>query len=376
VITFNRPPLFGNEMKYVSEAIHSNKISGDGDFTKRCQIWFEKFLGCKKALLVPSGTAALEMCAILIDIKPGDEVIMPSYTFVSTANAFVLRGAKIVFVDICPKTMNIDQAKIADAISPKTRAIVVVHYAGVSCEMNSIKKIADDNNVFLIEDAAQAIMSTYDGKPLGSIGHISAFSFHETKNLTSGGEGGLLAINDSRFCERAEIIREKGTNRSKFFRGHVDKYTWVDMGSSYLASELQAAYLWGQLAVSQKIINDRLHSWNKYFRAFESLEKRNLIKRPFIPKKCEHNAHMFYLMLGDCNQRDKLIDFLKAKGIMSVFHYIPLHSSPAGNAFGYFYGQDNHTTDCSERLLRLPLYFGLEDSDAEKIINSVKEFFS
>lgn len=376
MITFNKPPYTGSEDQYVLEAMQSDKISGDGFFGKKCQSFFENLIGCKKALLTPSCTAALEMAAMLVDIQPGDEVIMPSYTFVSTANAFVLRGANIVFVDIRPDTMNIDETLIEAAITSRTKAIVPVHYAGVACEMDKIMDIANRHNLFVIEDSAQGMMSAYKGQPLGTIGHIGAFSFHETKNYTSGGEGGLLIINDDFFLQRAEIIREKGTNRSQFFRGQVDKYTWVDVGSSYLPSELQAAYLWGQLEHLDLINQRRLDIWNAYYDAFLPLKKRGLISLPHIPSECKHNAHMFYLKLNDIDQRTALIDFLKVKNIMSVFHYIPLHSSPAGKSFGHFNGVDHYTTVESERLVRLPLYYGLDNEDREAVIRSVTSFFN
>ena len=374
-IPFNKPCYTGNEDKYVFEAMRSPKMSGDGPFALRCMKWFEENLPCKRALLTPSCTHALEMSAILIDIQPGDEVIMPSYTFVSTANAFVLRGARIVFVDIKPDTMNIDETKIEEAITEKTKAIVVVHYAGVSCEMDTIMKIADKYNLYVIEDAAQGMMSKYKGKFLGTIGHLGTYSFHETKNYTSGGEGGLLIINDEKFIERAEIIREKGTNRSKFFRGMVDKYTWVDIGSSYLMNDISAAYLWGQLEMAEIINQNRLSIWQKYYEGLIDLKEKGLIELPIIPEYCNHNAHMFYIKVKDLNERTLLIEYLKQKGILAVFHYVPLHSSPAGQNFGRFHGKDNFTTKESERLLRLPIYFGIKDEEIQEVINSIKEFF-
>lgn len=375
MIPFNKPPLTGNEEQYVLQAIKNNKLSGDNYFGKKCQAWFEEKLPCLKSLLTPSCTAALEIAAILIDIQPGDEVIMPSYTFVSTANAFVLRGAKIVFVDIRKDTMNIDEEKIQVAITSKTKAIVVVHYAGVSCEMDSIMQLANKHNIFVIEDAAQGMMSTYRGKALGGIGHLAAYSFHETKNYTSGGEGGLLIINDKQFIKRAEIIREKGTNRSQFFRGAVDKYSWVDIGSSYLPSELQAAYLWGQLEVANVINAERLASWNYYYESLNELELDGLIELPHVPKGLEINAHMFYIKVESLDVREKLINYLKSNNIMSVFHYIPLHSSKAGIQFGSFSGIDEYTTSESERLLRLPLYFGLNSEDASHIVSTIQSFY-
>lgn len=376
MITFNKPPLTGNEQQYVLQAMQSNKISGDGFFGKKCQAWFEEKLGCQKTLLTPSCTAALEMAAILIDIQSGDEVIMPSYTFVSTANAFVLRGAKIVFVDIRPDTMNIDETKIEAAITDKTKAIVPVHYAGVGCEMDAIMDIAKRHDLFVVEDAAQCMMSQYKGKPLGSIGHLGAFSFHETKNYTSGGEGGLLIINDARFLQRAEVIREKGTNRSQFFRGQVDKYTWVDVGSSYLPCELQSAYLWGQLEKADEINQNRLATWNAYHEAFKPLQQAGLVDLPVIPECSQHNAHMYYLKLANLDQRTAFIEYLKTNDIMAVFHYIPLHSAPAGQKFGVFNGQDRFTTTESERLVRLPLYFGMQHFESARLIKNVFQFFS
>ena len=376
MIPFNKPPLTGNEQQYVLQAMQSNKISGDGFFGKKCQAWFEDKLGCPKTLLTPSCTAALEMAAILLDIQPGDEVIMPSYTFVSTANAFVLRGAKIVFVDIRPDTMNMDETKIEAAITPKTKAIVPVHYAGVGCEMDTIMDIAQRHDLFVVEDAAQGMMGTYKGKPLCTIGHLGAYSFHETKNYTSGGEGGLLIINDERFLQRAEVIREKGTNRSQFFRGQVDKYTWVDLGSSYLPSELQAAFLWGQLEKAEEINQNRLATWNAYYQAFKPFEQPGLVDLPFIPNHCEHNAHMFYLKLKDLEQRTVFIDHLKANDIMAVFHYIPLHSAPAGKKFGEFNGKDQYTIPESERLVRLPMYYGMSEEERGKVTAIVTGFFN
>jgi dTDP-4-amino-4,6-dideoxygalactose transaminase len=374
-IPFNKPCYTGNEEKYILESIKNNKISGDGYFSKKCQSWFKKKLNCKKALLTPSCTHALEMTAMLIDIKEGDEVIMPSYTFVSTANAFVLRGAKIIFVDIRPDTMNIDETKIEQAITKKTKAIVPVHYAGVSCEMDTIMNIASRHNLFVVEDAAQGMMSSYKDKPLGTIGHLGAFSFHETKNYTSAGEGGLLIINDDRFLERAEIIREKGTNRSQFFRGMVDKYTWVDIGSSYLMNDISAAYLWGQLEKADEINNFRLKLWQKYYNGLKGLEEKDLIKLPIVPNDCIHNAHMFYIKVKDLKTRTSLLEYLRKNHILSVFHYIPLHSSPAGKKFGRFNGKDEFTTKESEKLIRLPMYYGLKDEEIILITKKIKQFF-
>lgn len=374
MIPFNRPPHTGNEDQYVLAAMRSDKISGDGKYGHQCQQWFEQQLGCKKALLTPSCTQALEMAALLIDIQPGDEVIMPSYTFVSTANAFVLRGAKIVFVDIRPDTLNIDEKLIEAAITPKTKAIAPVHYAGVGCEMDTIMDIANRHCLFVIEDAAQGMMSSYKGRALGTIGHMAAYSFHETKNFTSGGEGGLLIINDERFIQRAEIIREKGTNRSQFFRGMVDKYSWVDVGSSYLPSEIQAAYLWGQLERAEQITQNRLATWNHYYADLSELAQKGLIELPTIPSDCQHNGHMFYMKVKDLDERTALLAHLKADDIYAVFHYIPLHSAPAGLRFSRFHGEDVFTTKESERLVRLPIWYGMDEPTREHIVKSVLRF--
>ena len=376
MIPFNKPPLTGNEEKYILESLHSSKISGDGQFTKKCHTWFEEKLNCKKALLTTSCTHALEMAAILLGIQEGDEVIMPSYTFVSTANAFVLRGATIVFVDIREDTMNIDETKIEAAITSKTKAIVPVHYAGVGCEMDTIMDIANRYKLFVVEDAAQGMMSTYKGKALGTIGHLGAFSFHETKNYTSAGEGGLLIVNDERFTQRAEIIREKGTNRSLFFRGMVDKYSWVDLGSSYLMNDMSAAYLWGQLEYADAINENRLQSWNYYNETLKALELENKLTLPSIPNECIHNAHMFYIKVENLEIRTELLEYLKENGIVAVFHYIPLHSAQAGLKFGKFIGDDVFTTSESEKLIRLPLYYGIEESTLSMIANTIKSFFS
>jgi len=375
MIPFNKPPLAGNEKKYILESIHSSKISGDGLFTKKCHQWFEDKLKCKKVLLTTSCTHALEMCAIILDIKEGDEVIMPSYTFVSTANAFVLRGAKIVFIDIREETMNIDETKIEEAITDKTKVIVPVHYAGVGCEMDTIMDLADKYNLFVVEDAAQGMMSSYKDKPLGTIGHFGTFSFHETKNYTSAGEGGLLIINDEKFINRAEVIREKGTNRSQFFRGMVDKYSWVDVGSSYLMNDMSASYLWGQLEKAEEINQDRLRSWNIYNSNLKELEEKNFIVLPTIPNSSTHNAHMFYIKVKNLELRTKLIKWLSSHEIVSVFHYIPLHSSVAGVKFGRFNGKDEFTTKDSERLLRLPLFYNISEIEIKVITDRIKEFF-
>ena len=374
MIRFNVPPFTGKEMDYIKKAVENQKICGDGEFTKKCNEWLENKTGTTKALLTTSCTHATEMAAILSNIKPGDEVIMPSYTFVSTADAFVLRGAKAVFVDVRPDTMNIDENLIEDAITEKTKAIVPVHYAGVSCEMDKIMEIANNHNLLVIEDAAQGIMSEYKGKALGTFGDYGCFSFHETKNFSMG-EGGALLIRDKDNIEHAEIVREKGTNRAKFFRGQIDKYTWVDAGSSYLPSELNAAYLYAQLELANEITADRMHTWNMYFDAFEELENKERIERPFVPADCKHNAHMFYLKCKDLEERSTFIKFLGENGILAVFHYIPLHSAPAGKLFGRFNGEDVYTTKESERLVRLPLYYGLKEEEVEYIIGKVKEFY-
>lgn len=375
IIPFNKPPYTGNEDQYVMAAMRSHKMSGDGEYTLKCQAWFESRLSCAKALLTPSCTQALEMAAILLDVKEGDEVIMPSFTFVSTANAFVLRGAKIVFVDIRPDTMNVNEALIEAAITDKTVAIVVVHYAGISCEMDTIMDIAQRRNIFVIEDAAQGMLSYYKGRPLGSIGHLAAYSFHETKNYTSGGEGGLLIINDPQFVSRAEIIREKGTNRSQFFRGMIDKYTWVDIGSSYLPSELQAAYLYGQLQKVDDINVARNEIWNAYYEALKDLAP-GFIDLPFVPECCVGNAHMFYLKLIDIKVRTTVLDYLRAAEVGAVFHYIPLHSSPAGKNLGRFNGADVFTTTDSERLIRLPIWFGMSRDEVQRVIDCVRAAIS
>lgn len=375
MIPFNKPPYTGNEDKFVLEAMRSDRLSGDGKFSRVCQTWFEGKFGITKALLTPSCTAALEMAAILADLKSGDEVIMPSYTFVSTANAFALRGAQIVFVDIRPDTMNIDEKLIEAAITSRTRAIVPVHYAGVACEMDTIMALATKYNLLAIEDAAQGVMSSYKGKALGTIGHMGAYSFHETKNFTSGGEGGLFIVNDEKFASRAEIVREKGTNRSQYFRGMVDKYTWVDIGSSFLPSDLTAAYLWGQLEIADEINSTRMDSWNFYLENLQTLQKESLIELPVIPVDCIHNAHMFYIKVSNLAVRTSLLEHFKQQGILAVFHYVPLHSSKAGKIFGRFAGTDNFTTTESERLLRLPLYHSIGKDNQKLIIKSLHDFF-
>ncbi|WP_345993672.1 dTDP-4-amino-4,6-dideoxygalactose transaminase [Sulfurimonas sp. HSL-1716] len=376
MIPFNKPPSTGNEEQYILQSIKSLKISGDGDFSKKCHQWFEEKLNCEKVLLTPSCTHALEMAAILLDIREGDEVIMPSYTFVSTANAFTLRGAKIVFVDIRPDTMNIDETKIEQAITNKTKVIVPVHYAGIACEMDAIMKIASRYGLFVVEDAAQGMMSSYKNRPLGTIGHLGTYSFHETKNYTSAGEGGLLIINDKQFIEKAEVIREKGTNRSLFFRGMVDKYTWVNIGSSYLLNDVSAAYLWGNLEKADEINQNRLNSWQSYYKELKPLEEKRLIELPNIPKECIHNSHMFYLKVKDIEERTKFLEYLNKNGIFAVFHYVPLHSSAAGKKFGRFVGKDIFTTRESERLVRLPMYYQLKPKDIYYISRIVHDYFS
>jgi len=376
MIIFNRPPFTGNEEKYLIQSMKSLKISGDGEFTGRCHRWFEERLPCKKALLTTSCTHALEMTAILIDIQPGDEVIMPSYTFVSTANAYALRGAKIVFIDIRPDTMNIDETLIEAAITDKTKAIVPVHYAGVACEMDTIMDIANRHNLFVIEDAAQGMMSSYKGKALGTIGHFGTFSFHETKNYTSGGEGGLLIINDENYISQAEIIREKGTNRSQFFRGMVDKYSWVAIGSSYLMNDLSAAYLWGQLDIADEINDERVKHWKIYFKGLTKLQDQGLLDLPTIPDSCVHNAHMFYIKVNDLKERTKLIGHLASHGVQAVFHYVPLHSAPAGIKFGTFVGEDKYTTYESEKLIRLPLYYGIKKEEIQSVIDTILDYYA
>ena len=374
MIDFNIAPFTGNELIYIKKAVDNHKICGDGEFTKRCSRWLEERTGIPKVLLTTSCTHATEMTALLCDIQPGDEVIMPSYTFVSTADAFVLRGATVVFVDIRPDTMNIDEGLIEDAITERTKAIVPVHYAGVACEMDTIMDIAQRHDLKVVEDAAQGVMSTYKGKSLGTIGDYGCYSFHETKNYSMG-EGGALLVHDASKIEDAEIIREKGTNRSKFFRGQIDKYTWMNVGSSYLPSELNAAYLWAQLEQAEQINDRRLAIWNHYNEELECLEKQEYIRRPVIPDGCRHNAHMFYIKAKDLDTRTRLITFLKEQGIQAVFHYIPLHTAPAGQKFGRFHGNDIYTTKESEALVRLPLFYSLEDAQVEYIIDKVKEFY-
>ena len=374
LIHFNVPPFVGTEFQYMQEAVSNHKICGDGPFTKKCDEWLEQKFSIQKVLLTTSGTSALEMAAWLCGIKPGDEVILPSYTFSSTATAFALVGARLVFVDIRPDTMNIDERLIEKAITDRTRVIVPVHYAGVACEMDTIMDIAGRHKLLVVEDAAQGIMSRYKGKHLGSIGHFGCFSFHETKNYSMG-EGGAIAINDPRFNDRAEILREKGTNRSQFFRGQVAKYNWVDWGSSYLPSDLNAAYLWAQLQEAESINSNRLETWSTYYDALKNLEAKGKIELPVIPEGCAHNAHMFYLKVADLGERTRFIDFMRNKGILCVFHYVPLHSAPAGLKYGIFFGEDAYTTSESDRLVRLPLYYNMAKNDLSYIIQSVYEFF-
>ncbi|WP_054692582.1 dTDP-4-amino-4,6-dideoxygalactose transaminase [Syntrophomonas palmitatica] len=374
MLPFNEPLVTGKENAYIQEVLNRKKISGDGDFTGKCSTWFEDHLGCRKALLTTSGTHALEMAALLADIQPADEIIMPSYTFVSTANAFVLRGAIIVFVDIRPDTMNIDESRLEEAITSKTRAIVPVHYGGVACEMDTIMEIAARHNLLVIEDAAQGMMSEYKGKDLGTIGHLGCYSFHESKNYNCG-EGGLLIINDDSLVRRAEIIREKGTNRSEFFRGQADKYTWMDIGSSYLPSELNAACLYAQLEVADHINARRLQLWRRYYEGLKPLAEKGRLVLPHIPEGCRHNAHMFFIKVKDGNERQRLIRYLQENGVMAVFHYIPLHSSPAGRLYGRFSGHDKYTTRESERLLRLPMYYNLEETDVDRVVALIGRYY-
>lgn len=374
MIPFNKPAITGKEDSYLKKAISSGKLSGDGEFSKMCHEWMENNFQAKKVLLTTSCTHALEMAAILADINEGDEVIMPSYTFVSTSNAFAIRGAKIIFVDIRPDTMNMNELLIENAITSKTKAIVPVHYAGVSCEMDVIMEIASRYNLIVIEDAAQGVMSTYNNKYLGTIGHMGCYSFHETKNYNCG-EGGALVINDERFIERAEIIREKGTNRARYFRGQIDKYSWVDIGSSYLPSELNAAFLLAQLENAELINSYRKDCWYTYYKELKELEKEGLVSLPFVPESTTHNAHMFYLKSANLHERTLLIDFLKKRDIQAVFHYVPLHSSIAGEKFGIMRGKDEYTTSESERLLRLPLFYNITLEEITEVISNVRDFY-
>ena len=373
MINFNVPPLVGEEFDYVREAIESHKICGDGQFTKKCHAWMEERFKAQKVLLTTSGTTALDMAMLLCELQPGDEVILPSYTFSSTATAAVLAGAKLVFVDIRPDTMNIDEMKIEAAITDKTRAILAMHYAGVACEMDTIMDIAHRHGLIVVEDAAQGVMSRYKGKYLGTIGDLGCYSFHETKNFSMG-EGGALVINDPKYNERAEILREKGTNRSRFFRGQVDKYTWVDRGDSYLPSELNAAYLWAQLLRAEEITEDRMRTWSEYKKAFAPLAEQGRIELQTIPDECEHNAHMFYIKLKDLEDRTAFIRYMKEQGVSCSFHYVPLHSAPAGLKFGRFHGEDEFTTKESDKLVRLPMYYGLNDDDRVKVIEPALKY--
>ncbi len=375
MIPFNKPHMTGKELYYIAEAKFGNMLAGDGPFTKRCHNWLEQRTGCSKALLTHSCTAALEMAALLLDIQPGDEIIMPSYTFVSTANAFVLRGGVPVFVDIREDTLNLDERLIEAAITPRTRAIVPVHYAGVACEMDTVMAIARRDGLKVVEDAAQGVMSTYKGRALGSIGDLGAYSFHETKNVISG-EGGALLVNDPELALRAEIIREKGTDRSRFFRGEVDKYTWQEVGSSFLPGELIAAFLWAQLVEAERITNDRLASWARYHELLDPLEAKGILRRPVIPEGCQHNAHMYYVLLAPGIDRQRVLNELKRNGIYSVFHYVPLHSSPAGQRYGRVHGALETTARQSERLIRLPLWVGISEEQQRRVIQRLGMAFA
>ena len=375
MIHFNVPPFVGKELEYVKQAIDAHKICGDGQFTKKCNAWLEERFNAQKVLLTTSGTTALDMAALMCDLQPGDEVILPSFTFSSTATAFVLAGATLVFVDVRPDTMNIDETKIEAAITEKTKVIVPVHYAGVACEMDTIMDIAKRYHLMEVEDAAQGVMSTYKGKALGTIGDFGCFSFHETKNYSMG-EGGAILINDPKYNERAEILREKGTNRSKFYRGQVDKSTWIDFGDSYLPSDMNAAYLWAQLEVAEEINNDRLRIYDAYYNAFKYLEEAGKLELPIVPQGCVHNAHMFFLKCRSLEERTALINYLKDNDILAVFHYVPLHSAPAGEKFGRFHGEDVYTTAESDKLVRLPMYYKLTQEDQEKVSAAVKAFYA
>ena len=374
MIDFNVPPCTGREIRYMAEAVASRQICGDGEFTRRCSAWLENRFQARRVLLTTSGTTALDMAALLSGLEPGNEVILPSYTFSSTATAFVLAGARLVFVDIRPDTMNIDERKIEDAVTDRTRVIVPVHYAGVACEMDTILAIAEKHGLKVAEDAAQGVMSTYHGRALGTIGDFGCFSFHETKNYSMG-EGGALLLRDETYIERAEILREKGTNRARFFRGQVDKYTWVDLGDSFLPSELNAAYLWAQLEEAEEMLARRMAAWNRYDAALRPLAEEGLMEVPVIPEGCVHNAHMYYLKCRDLAQRTDFISFMKGRGVQCVFHYIPLHSAPAGLRFGRFHGEDEYTTRESERLVRLPLFDAITPAQQEEVINGVRAFF-
>ena len=373
MIDFNRPAFVGSELEYIQDAIHRGMLCGDGIYTKKCSQWMEKEFDVSRVMLTTSCTHALEMAAFLCDIQPGDEVIMPSYTFVSTADAFVLRGAKIVFVDIRPDTMNLDEKLIEQAITPKTKVIVPVHYAGVACEMDTIMDIAHRHGLKVVEDAAQGVDAYYKGKALGTIGDFGCYSFHETKNFTMG-EGGALLFQKEEYLEKAEILREKGTDRSKFFRGQVDKYRWMDYGSSYLPSELNAAYLYAQLEAKDKIQKKRMEIYEYYHRNLADLAAEDKVEQPYVPQECEHNAHMYYLKVKDMKVRTRLLAYLRENGICSVFHYVPLHSAPAGQKFGRFAGEDVYTTKESERLLRLPMFYNLDMEDVKRIVDVIHKF--
>ncbi len=373
MIDFNIPPYVGKEFEYMQEAVKNKKICGDGPFTKKCNEWLERRFGAKKAMLTTSGSTALDMAALMCGIRPGDEVILPSFTFSSTANSFVLAGAKLVFVDVRPDTMNIDETKIEAAITERTRAIVPVHYAGVACEMDTIMAIAKKYGLMVVEDAAQGVMSSYKGRPLGTIGDFGCYSFHETKNYSMG-EGGAILVNNEAYIERAEILREKGTNRSQFFRGQVAKYNWVDFGDSYLQSDLNAAYLWAQLEQADAINNDRLSTWNAYWNAFRPYAEKGYITLPTIPEGCVHNAHMFYIKFADLDTRQDFIKFMKENQVQCTFHYVPLHSAPAGLKFGRFCGQDVYTTSESDKLVRLPMYYNMSEQDRNTVIAKVIEY--
>ena len=374
MISFNIPPFVGKELSYMEEAVKNRKICGDGPFTKKCNTWIEQRFKTPKALLTTSGSTALDIAALLCKLQPGDEVILPSFTFSSTANSFVLAGASLVFVDIRPDTMNIDEAKIEAAITPKTKVICAMHYAGVSCNMEAIMGIAKEHKLFVVEDAAQGVMSTYRGKALGTIGDFGCFSFHETKNYSMG-EGGAILVNKQEYAERAEILREKGTNRAQFFRGQVAKYNWVDIGDSYLPSDLNAAYLWAQLEMADIINENRLETWNTYFDAFKPLADREIIQLPTVPEDCIHNAHMFYLKCKSLDERQKYIEYMRENGVNCTFHYVPLHSAPAGVRFGRFSGKDVYTTSESDKLVRLPLYYKIDSSSLEQVIDKTIQFF-
>ncbi|MBW5444638.1 dTDP-4-amino-4,6-dideoxygalactose transaminase [Cohnella sp. CFH 77786] len=374
MIPFNKPAVTGKEITFIREAMKANRLAGDGPFSLRCSQWLERTTGTRKALLTTSCTHALEMAAMLAGIGPGDEVIMPSYTFVSTANAFALRGARIVFVDIRPDTMNLDENLLEEAVTPRTKAIVPVHYAGVGCDMAVVMKVAERHGLIVIEDAAQGLLGYYRDRPLGTIGHLGCISFHETKNIHCG-EGGALFVNDPRFIERAEIIREKGTNRSRFFRGEVDKYSWEDVGSSYLLSDINAAFLYAQLLAAEELLSDRMDSWRRYEEELRGMPCSKRLERLSVPEDCRHNAHIFFVKTRDLEERTRLIAHLKENGVYSTFHYVPLHSSVAGKAYGRFHGVDRHTTRESERLVRLPLYSGMKVGHIRRVVRLIRRFY-